>query len=482
MSHNNNETPQVYIFYALYSEEVPRNVKAVFVHPSVTRIPEHAFANCDQLEIVKLPDGLKIIDIHAFSGCVKLRRINFPATLENIYAYGFYGCVSLKEVKLPPSLRRIYQGTFCDCTSLRIVNLPPLLEEISAGAFCGCISLITVHIPTSLQRIGLDAFGKCYSLISVELPPTVQVGDNDAFYMCFTLQLRQQQVDNHNLTLEQRLQRSRENTRYLKRRNDELPIHKICSDPKTTLDQLQSILISKDNIRNTLQQTDELGLTALHSLCLNSKATPEMLKIVTNACPQARTMQAEVVTHVVAYEYVFDGDNDDDYDNEEPETMVETRELVNPLKLWLKMKGIPYNDDEDFNEDGHMTLSRVLTKGMKWNEIVGMVYIQQSISECIEKNESTKLYPFMQVATIGVMDKLEIVYQLSLFDTRLVYESTDIHSRKEDIVVTEGYELARSFRRGATSTVQNAPDDVYSPEDIDRIGRWAGSKAPTLRM
>jgi len=155
-----------------------------------------------------------------------------------------------------------------------------------------------VYFPNSLQRIGEQAFYECHSLLFAELPPTVRVHD-EAFSRCNTLELRQPHVDYNILTYEQEVPRSRENIRYLQVRSDGLPIHKICSDPNTALDQLQSTINNNNNnINHALQQTDELSMTALHVLCLNPNATPEMLKMVSNACPQAVTMQAEMVTHV----------------------------------------------------------------------------------------------------------------------------------------------------------------------------------------
>ena len=99
--------------------------------------------------------------------------------------------------------------------------------------------------------------------------------------------------------------------------------------------------------------------------------------------------------------------------------------MVTPIKLWLKVKGIPYDDVTDFSDEGRISLSRALRKDIQWNELLGMIYIQQSLSECVEQHEDTKLYPFMKVATIDGMDNLEKVYQLALLDTRLIYESAE---------------------------------------------------------
>ena len=158
-----------------------------------------------------------------------------------------------------------------------------------------------------------------------------------------------------------------------------------------------------------LQQTDELGMTPLHKLCLNSNAKPEMFKLLANVYPQAATIQVQMVTNV---EY-------DDYDRV---TVVDDRrEMVTPIKLLLKVKRISYHD-EDFNEEGRMTLSTVLQKDMEFNDVLTIMYIQQSLSENVDQNEGTKLYPFMQAATIDGRNSFETVYQLALLETRLIYE------------------------------------------------------------
>jgi len=56
-------------------------------------------------------------------------------------------------------------------------------------------------------------------------------------------------------------------------------------------------------------------MAVLHLRCLNLKATPEMCKLLANACLQAATMQAEMVTNVA-----FEGGQ-----------LNETREMVSPL-------------------------------------------------------------------------------------------------------------------------------------------------------
>jgi hypothetical protein len=133
-------------------------------------------------------------------------------------------------------------------------------------------------------------------------------------------------------------------------------------------------------------------MTALHLLCLNPNATQEMFKILANACPQAATIQAEMVTNI---EYLYDN---------EWRIVDETREMVTPIKLWLKVKGIPYDDVTDFNEEGYMTLDAALQKGFDWNGLLTTMSIQSYYHVLGEQNEESRLYQFMQVATVGNVD------------------------------------------------------------------------------
>jgi len=405
MSQTNNEITQPFIYRA--GDRVPKDVISVTIHPSVTQISDKAFQHCERLEIVELHKGVTSIGECAFNECVKLTYINLhESSVEIIDEYAFYGCESLEGVKFPPSLKRINPGAFAWCTSLLVVNLStcPLLQEIGDRAFSGCMSLMAAYFPKSLQRIGKCAFCDCHSLISAEFSPTVHV-HTQAFYNCRTLELRQAQEENFRRTEEEMDGSSYESIIWLEVRNDGLPIHKICSDPNITLDKLQLTINSNSN-NHTLQQTDELGMTALHLLCLNPNATPEMLKIIANACPQAATTQAEIVT----------------FEKFDMRSSIVRREMVTPTKLWLKVKRVSY-DDTDFDVEGHMAHVAMLQTGLKWNDLNSIQSMQfpDSPSEFFGvKNETNKLDSFMQAATVNGMN-LETVYHLAMHDPTLTF-------------------------------------------------------------
>jgi len=182
--------------------------------------------------------------------------------------------------------------------------------------------------------------------------------------------------------MQQTIQISLESVRYLKERyvTPRLRVHTICSDLNITLDQLLQSLPHNsnhnNNTTNPVLQTDELGMTALHLLCLNPNTTPDMFKIIATAGSQAAAMQAQMVTH-------------EEYDRIH-ELVYEAREMVTPIKLWLKMRCSSYDDANDFfDEQDHITLDAVLQRGLEWNNLQSIMNIQFHGSDfLVVKNET----------------------------------------------------------------------------------------------
>ena len=78
---SSNNDGGVYIYNGV--DEVPRDVKRVRVESSVTIIPEGAFKDRNELEKIKLPEGLISIENNAFENCVCLTRVDLPSTVED---------------------------------------------------------------------------------------------------------------------------------------------------------------------------------------------------------------------------------------------------------------------------------------------------------------------------------------------------------------------------------------------------------------
>ncbi|MBR3769567.1 MAG: leucine-rich repeat protein [Lachnospiraceae bacterium] len=209
-------------------------------------IPARAFASCENLTEVKLPDELTGIGASAFNGCKALTQIIIPASVTNFggsvfggcgftsagpigsgcdVEYGwteeipddvFYGCTNLSQIIFPEGITRIGSTAFGNCKSLTKITIPSSVKEIdgsftgcgftSAGpvgggydyefswtnhilekAFYGCAELMTVELPEGIKVIGDRAFWGCSKLKEMDIPDSVTYIGNDAFRSCYAL-------------------------------------------------------------------------------------------------------------------------------------------------------------------------------------------------------------------------------------------------------------------------------------------------------
>ena len=111
-------------------------------------IPEGCFTETG-LETLDLPADFSWIGPAAFEHCVKLRSVDISRTdISEIIGGTFANCSQLQHLKLAKSLRRIEREAFVKCTSLEEIHTPPDLLHINRRAFAGCIQL------NKLVRIG----------------------------------------------------------------------------------------------------------------------------------------------------------------------------------------------------------------------------------------------------------------------------------------------------------------------------------------
>ena len=66
-----------------------------------TKVRDYAFANCTNLALTSLPEGLTSIGNGAFVGCTSLTSITFKGTPTTIAANAFNSCTNLTDIKVP---------------------------------------------------------------------------------------------------------------------------------------------------------------------------------------------------------------------------------------------------------------------------------------------------------------------------------------------------------------------------------------------
>ena len=124
-----------------------------------------------------IPDGVARIADGAFLQS-RLTEVTIPASVNNIGEYAFSQCTELESIAIPEGITQIPEGAFYCCYSLNEITIPASVTSIGGSAFEHCTSLTSVTIPDNVTSIGGFAFLNCNNLVSVTLPDGLtSIGD-----------------------------------------------------------------------------------------------------------------------------------------------------------------------------------------------------------------------------------------------------------------------------------------------------------------
>lgn len=181
---------------ALVTDVTDMNITSVKIPETITYngqsypvkiIGRSAFASCDNLKKVELPDSIISFNMFAFTGCDNLSDINMPAHLRSIAYSAFGNCDNLKKITLPDELSSIGQFAFYG-TGLETLTIPKTVTTISASAFCQCESLKEVTFEEgACSDLGEEVFARCDNLEKITLSGNIKKIPEKAFYNCVRL-------------------------------------------------------------------------------------------------------------------------------------------------------------------------------------------------------------------------------------------------------------------------------------------------------
>ena len=133
--------------------------------PWIPDIPWYAYR--DDINRIKIRDGIESIGQYCFSRCYNLTDITIPKSVECIGTSAFENCTSLASITIPHSVTEIGYGAFEYCSSLTSITIPDSITAIYANTFRHCSNLTSVAIPSSVTEIGDYAFVDCDNLKEV---------------------------------------------------------------------------------------------------------------------------------------------------------------------------------------------------------------------------------------------------------------------------------------------------------------------------
>ena len=154
--------------YAILIGRLDASIADCEIHEDAEFIYSYAFASCEAIKAIKIPNNVKGIGNYAFYKCTTLKAIELSKNLKTIGDYAFYGCSELNDITLPDSLAYFGICAFRSCSSLESIKIPSGVTKISDAAFAYNGKLTYVYIPSTVTEIGDSAFYQAEKLERVE--------------------------------------------------------------------------------------------------------------------------------------------------------------------------------------------------------------------------------------------------------------------------------------------------------------------------
>jgi hypothetical protein len=145
-----------------------------------------AFYECYFITSVNFPNSLTTIGNSAFQSCSRITEIDLPESItENgIGSDAFAYCEGLVRVSIPDHVTTLNSGTFLGCTYLTSITLPSKLTTLNGSVFQSCRTLSSITLPAGLTNMNHgNNFYDCTGLNQIIcLQPTPPILTQDIFY------------------------------------------------------------------------------------------------------------------------------------------------------------------------------------------------------------------------------------------------------------------------------------------------------------
>lgn len=95
-------------------------VPAMIDGKPVIRLGDGLFKNNEEITMVVIPAGVRVIGAEVFSGCTYLERVELPETINAIGDGAFSNCAVLGDLYIPSSVTELGQGVFADSPQIHV--------------------------------------------------------------------------------------------------------------------------------------------------------------------------------------------------------------------------------------------------------------------------------------------------------------------------------------------------------------------------
>ncbi|KAK8898234.1 hypothetical protein M9Y10_000512 [Tritrichomonas musculus] len=131
---------------------------------------DHLVFAARDIQHLKIPDSIEIIESHAFAVCESIQRVEFSlnSKLLSINDFAFYNS-SIQRIKIPKNVTRIGISAFSSCMKLKQIEFSPdsNLQIIDHFAF-SFSAIESIVIPSNITKIHDSSFYSCNNLKLIE--------------------------------------------------------------------------------------------------------------------------------------------------------------------------------------------------------------------------------------------------------------------------------------------------------------------------
>ena len=147
-------------------------------------IADYAFASCDNLVSIVIPNSVKSIGDYAFYDCENITKVNYLGSVDEWVDIDkdYYTLWNAKDLYINNELLTdvvitssdsIKDYAFKNCQSIKTVELGSSVKYIGAISFQECSGLTSLSIGENVSFVGFGAFSGCSNLKNVTAYPVV---------------------------------------------------------------------------------------------------------------------------------------------------------------------------------------------------------------------------------------------------------------------------------------------------------------------
>lgn len=137
------------------------------IHQNTNITGPYSFQYCENINLVKFHDNVRIIGNHAFSGC-SMGQIQFGKGIHLFGTGTFYRCENIVNLVIPDNAFFDSIFTFAHCKNLKSVRFGNNIVVYGHSIFSSCESLEAVYFGDNVSIYGEDNFKGCPNLRIIE--------------------------------------------------------------------------------------------------------------------------------------------------------------------------------------------------------------------------------------------------------------------------------------------------------------------------